>query len=84
METHSDSGSDSNYSSWRGGLDSTGEFNICMKRKINDLLKNYNYPSLSKAILNSKIELKDKVTLIPQLKKYSKKSVLRKKRINQR
>jgi len=46
----SDSDSDSDDSTWRGGSDSIGELNTCKKHKQNSSLKTYTYPSPSKAI----------------------------------
>ena len=40
LAREADSDSGSNDSTWRGGLDSTGELNTFKKRKLNSLLKN--------------------------------------------
>ena len=47
-----DANSDRDFdnSTWRDGLDSTGEFNMCKKCKLNSLLEKYTYPSPNKAI----------------------------------
>ena len=52
-----ESDSDSDYSSWSHGSDSTGELIMCKKHKLNVTVNDYTYPSLSEAIHPNKIEL---------------------------
>ena len=53
----SESDSDSDYSSWSRGSDSTGELGMCKKPKLNVTVNDYTYPSPSKAIQQNKFEL---------------------------
>ena len=55
---------------------------MCEKHKINDLFKSYTYPSPSKAIPNSEINLNDKVNIYAANKNNSKKSCTKIKKSN--
>ena len=56
----SESDSDSDYSSWSHGSDSTGELIICKKCKLNVSVNDNTYPSPNKAFQQNKIKFNNK------------------------
>ena len=71
-----DSNSDTENSSWRDGSSSTGESVRCKKRKLNSSLKNYTYPSPSRAIHNTKSKFSNILQIDIATKNKSKKFLI--------
>jgi hypothetical protein len=60
-ENDSKSDSDSDYSLWSHGSNSTGELIMYKKPKLNSSVNSNSYPSLNKAIQQNKIESNNKI-----------------------